>query len=168
MLLHFSPSRRSSSTIPPLIPPTIHPLDAVLFNATAIYKRRGGTTPGTAGASTNGFRICERTYPALLCFLVSISPTKSRGVLEDGPGASASANTRLSSSRTIHLYARGEIISVTRNTPAAAGKLLARTQTRTDYLYIRRVLFRRLPRETFWETRIYTATLKTLKVTVVP
>ncbi|GAB1867978.1 hypothetical protein CAJAP_09057 [Camponotus japonicus] len=84
----------------------------------AIYKR-----PVSREGSTNAIR--SRIYSgAPLCAPLSLSP--SREVLEDGPGASASANTGLSS-RAIHLHARGEIISVTRNTPAAAGKFLAPT-----------------------------------------
>lgn len=90
----------------------------------------------------------SRTYSALLPFPCFYLPHEVARVLEDGPGASASTNTRLSSSssstfsssRAIHLYARGEIISVTRNTPAVAaataGKLLVLEHRHVQILYI--------------------------------
>jgi len=73
----------------------------------------------TLGGSTNGFAFASRSIRLFCVFLVSISPHKVAWVLEDGPGTSASANTRLSPLERF-ICTRGEIIFVTRNTPAAA------------------------------------------------
>lgn len=62
---------------------------------------------GSGAGSTRGFH--ERDSRANLFGSSSVSIAKSREVLEDGPGASASANTGLSS-RAIHLHARGDYL----------------------------------------------------------
>jgi len=70
-------------------------------------------------------RFARESIRGLLCALPCLYRQVARYSRMD-PAASASANTGLSS-RAIHLHARGEIISVTSNTPAAAGKFLAPT-----------------------------------------
>lgn len=134
MFLYFSPSHRSS--------PPVHPLDGVLFNAVAIYKRRGD-----ARRFHERIRIREQTYSTFLRFPCFYLPHEVAWALEDGPGTSASANTRLSPPLERFICTR-EIISVTRNTPAAAYCCWETSCLNTDtfrlYVYIWCVLFRRL------------------------
>lgn len=151
MFLHFSPSHRSS--------PPVHPLNAVLFNAAAIYRRRGDARH--CRRFHEWIRIRE-TYSTFLRFLVSISPTK--WILGWTRHISQRKHPALSSSRAdSFVRARRDYLCNEKHSSCCL-LLLANFLLKHRHGQIVRIFdvyYLGVSRETFWEMRylIY-ATLK--------
>ena len=150
MFLHFSPSHRSS--------PPVHPLDGVLFNAVAIYKRRGD-----ARRFHERIRIREQIYSTFLRFPCFYLPPQSRVGTRGWTRHISQRKHPALSSRAIHLYARRDYLCNEKHSSCCLlllGNFLLKHR-HVQIVCIFDVYYFGVSRETFWEMRylIY-ATLK--------